>query len=112
MINWDPAAQTALSDEEVIMKPQKGTLYYVRYEMVEEPGRFLEVATTRPETIMADTGSGGSSEGSSATRILLGNRHGVRLIARRNSDRCATTRSIRIRHRRAESDAGARQARF
>src|SRR5437870_3915649 len=56
MINWDPAAQTALSDEEVINRPQKGNLYYVRYEIVEEPGRFLQVATTRPETIMADTG--------------------------------------------------------
>jgi valyl-tRNA synthetase len=56
MINWDPGAQTALSDEEVISKPQKGNLYFVRYEIVEEPGRFLEVATTRPETIMADTG--------------------------------------------------------
>jgi valyl-tRNA synthetase len=56
MINWDPAAQTALSDEEVISQPQKGKLYYVRYEIVDEPGRFLEVATTRPETIMADTG--------------------------------------------------------
>src|SRR6266446_6810008 len=55
MINWDPAAQTALSDEEVISKPQKGNLYYVRYEIVEEPGRFIEVATTRPETITADT---------------------------------------------------------
>ena len=69
MINWDPAAQTALSDEEVIARPQKGKLYYVRYEMVDEstPGRtalelagspaprFIEVATTRPETIMADT---------------------------------------------------------
>ena len=56
MINWDPAAQTALSDEEVIPKEQKGTLFYVRYELVKTPGRFLEVATTRPETIMADTG--------------------------------------------------------
>jgi len=55
MINWDPAAQTAVSDEEVISKPQKGHLYFVRYEIVEEPGRFLELATTRPETIMADT---------------------------------------------------------
>jgi valyl-tRNA synthetase len=55
MINWDPAAQTALSDEEVIAQPQKGKLYYVRYEIVEEPGKYLEVATTRPETIMADT---------------------------------------------------------
>jgi valyl-tRNA synthetase len=55
MINWDPAAQTAVSDEEVISKPQKGNLYFVCYEIVEEPRRFLEVATTRPETIMADT---------------------------------------------------------
>ena len=55
MINWDPVAQTAISDEEVLSKPQKGKLYFVRYEIVEEPGRFLEVATTRPETIMADT---------------------------------------------------------
>ena len=55
MINWDPAAQTAVSDEEVINKSQTGYLYFVRYEIVEEPGRFLEVATTRPETIMADT---------------------------------------------------------
>ena len=55
MINWDPAAQTAVSDEEVVSKAQKGNLYFVRYEIVEEPGRFLEVATTRPETIMADT---------------------------------------------------------
>src|SRR5438034_193186 len=55
MINWDPAAQTAVSDEEVVSKPQKGQLYFVRYEIVEEPGRFLEVATTRPETIIADT---------------------------------------------------------
>ncbi|HEY3660182.1 MAG TPA: valine--tRNA ligase [Candidatus Udaeobacter sp.] len=55
MINWDPAAQTAVSDEEVISKAQKGYLYFVRYEIVEEPGNFLEIATTRPETIMADT---------------------------------------------------------
>src|SRR4051794_23389356 len=41
MINWDPSAQTALSDEEVIPRAQKGKLYYVRYEVVEEPGRFL-----------------------------------------------------------------------
>ena len=54
MINWDPAALTALSDEEVIPTKQKSSLYFVRYELVEEPGKFLEVATTRPETIMAD----------------------------------------------------------
>ena len=54
MVNWDPAALTALSDEEVIPRKQNSILYYVKYEVVGEPGRFLEVATTRPETIMAD----------------------------------------------------------
>ncbi|MEY2479246.1 MAG: valyl-tRNA synthetase [Verrucomicrobiota bacterium] len=54
IINWDPAALTALSDEEVISKPQKGNLYFVRYEIVDQPGKFLDVVTTRPETIMAD----------------------------------------------------------
>ena len=55
MVNWDPAALTALSDEEVISTPQKSTLYFVRYEVVEAPGTFIEVATTRPETLMGDT---------------------------------------------------------
>jgi valyl-tRNA synthetase len=55
MVNWCPVSLTALSDEEVIMKPQKSKLYYMRYELVETPGEYLEIATTRPETIMGDT---------------------------------------------------------
>jgi valyl-tRNA synthetase len=54
MVNWCPVSLTALSDEEVIMKPAKGFLYHVRYELVDEPGRFIEVKTTRPETIPGD----------------------------------------------------------
>jgi valyl-tRNA synthetase len=55
MVNWCPATQTALSDEEVIMKEQKGLLYYFKVEVAEEPGTFLTIATTRPETIPGDT---------------------------------------------------------
>ena len=54
MVNWDPAAQTALSDEEVIYKEEHGKLYYLRYKIVGEDG-YAIVATTRPETIMGDT---------------------------------------------------------
>ncbi len=54
MSNWCPVSQTALSNEEVIMKPQKGLLYKMRYEVVELPGTFVEISTTRPETLMGD----------------------------------------------------------
>jgi len=54
MVNWCPASQTALSDEEVIMKPVKGFIYEVRYEIVGRPGQFVTVKTTRPETIPGD----------------------------------------------------------
>ncbi len=55
MVNWCPVNLTALSDEEVLMKPCKSKLYKMRYEIAEEPGRFVEISTTRPETIMGDT---------------------------------------------------------
>ena len=55
MVNWCPASLTALSDEEVTMKEQKGFMYHFRVEVVEHPGTFLTIATTRPETIPADT---------------------------------------------------------
>jgi valyl-tRNA synthetase len=54
MVNWDPKALTALSDEEVIYREQQGKLYYLRYRIVGEDG-YAVVATTRPETIMGDT---------------------------------------------------------
>ncbi|UAY55871.1 valine--tRNA ligase [Arachidicoccus terrestris] len=54
MINWDPAAQTALSDEEVEYKDIQGKLYYVRYQAEDNPADYITVATSRPETIMGD----------------------------------------------------------
>lgn len=53
MVNWDPQGKTALSDDEVIMKEIQSKLYYIKYK-IEGSEDFLTIATTRPETIMAD----------------------------------------------------------
>lgn len=54
MINWDPAAQTALSDEEVIHSEEQSKLYYIRYQIAGSD-EYLIIATTRPETLLGDT---------------------------------------------------------
>lgn len=55
MVNWDPEAQTVLSNEEVIYSEENSHLYHLRYPLVDSD-EFLIIATTRPETILADTG--------------------------------------------------------
>lgn len=58
MVNWDPEGQTAVSDEEVIYKETSSKLFYLKYYISEngvKSDKFIEIATTRPETIMADT---------------------------------------------------------
>ncbi len=55
IVNWCPVSLTALSDEEVIMTPQRSKLYYMKYELADAPGEFLRISTTRPETLMGDT---------------------------------------------------------
>ncbi len=59
MINWDPQAQTALSDEEVDYKEQQGILYHIKYAIADDEGHVTDehitIATQRPETIMGDT---------------------------------------------------------
>lgn len=54
MVNWDPKALTAVSDEEVIYKEVKSKLYYVRYQIEGEKDQWITIATTRPETILGD----------------------------------------------------------
>ena len=55
MVNWDPQALTALSDEEVIYKEEKSKLFYLKYKVAGDDAKYIVVATTRPETILGDT---------------------------------------------------------
>ncbi len=55
IINWCPRCLTAISDIEVIHKEIKGNLYYIKYPFADNPEKFIEVATTRPETMLGDT---------------------------------------------------------
>ncbi len=55
MVNWDPEARTTVSDEEVIYTEEEGTLYYLRYPVEGSENEYIEIATTRPETILGDT---------------------------------------------------------
>lgn len=55
MVNWDPAAQTVLSNEEVLYEEEKAVLYKVKYKIADTPNSYITIATTRPETILGDT---------------------------------------------------------
>jgi valyl-tRNA synthetase len=76
MVNWCPSSLTALSDEEVVMKEQKGFLYYFKVEVAEEPGTFLTIATTRPETIPGDTAVAANPKDPRYARLI--GKHAVR----------------------------------
>ncbi len=54
IVNWDCALETAVSDDEIEMVPEKGMLAYIKYPIQGQPGKFIEVATTRPETLFGD----------------------------------------------------------
>jgi valyl-tRNA synthetase len=56
LVNWDPVMHTVISDLEVDNRETKGSLWHLRYPVAELPGRFITVATTRPETMLGDTG--------------------------------------------------------
>ena len=56
LVNWDPVMHTVISDLEVDSRETKGSLWHIRYPVADLPGRFIVVATTRPETMLGDTG--------------------------------------------------------
>jgi valyl-tRNA synthetase len=56
LVNWDPVMHTVISDLEVDSRETKGSLWHIRYPVEGQPGRFITVATTRPETMLGDTG--------------------------------------------------------
>ena len=56
LVNWDPVMHTVISDLEVDNRETRGSLWHIRYPVEGEPGRFVVVATTRPETMLGDTG--------------------------------------------------------
>ena len=110
MVNWDPAAQTALSDEEVVFKESHGKLYYLRY-LVEGSDKAVIVATTRPETILGDTALCVNQR--PALRLAAGRGARHRTAGEpRNPRNPRRIRRHRVRYGRAESDPGARRERL
>jgi valyl-tRNA synthetase len=82
LVNWDPALQTAISDLEVESREVQGSLWYIRYPIEREPGRFITVATTRPETMLGDVAVAVHPE-DARYRDLLGRHAFLPLVGRR-----------------------------
>ena len=70
MVNWDPEAQTTLSDEEVIYEERNGNLYYLEYPIKGSEDK-VTIATTRPETILGDTAICVNPEDKRYTHLIL-----------------------------------------
>ncbi len=117
MVNWCPVSLTALSDEEVIMKPVTGSMYHIRYELVNFPGRYVEVKTTRPETIPGDVAIAVHPQDSRYAELLgqkvrrpLGPTAEIPLIADTAVDREFGTGALKITpaHDKADFEVGQR----
>ena len=72
LVNWSPGLRTAVSDLEVEYSDEPGFLYHFKYVLVDNPEEYIPVATTRPETILGDTGSGRAPGRWTATRNTWG----------------------------------------
>ena len=115
LVNWDPENQTVISNEEVDNVERPGHLWTVRYPVVdeagEETGEHVDIATTRPETIPADTAVAVHPE-DERFRDLVGK---SRAGAGRRPDRARDRRRLYqdgLRRRRAQGDAGPRRERL
>ena len=110
IINWDPEARTALSDIEVIHKEVPGKLYHLRYPLKDGSGH-VQMATTRPETMLADTAVAVHPE-DDRYKHLVGKTVILPIIGPGDSHRGRRVRGPRIRQRRGEDDAGPRSQRL
>ncbi len=70
MVNWDPEAKTTVSDEEVNYTDEQGHLYYINYPIVGQDGAYIQIATTRPETILGDTAIAVSPENEKYAKFI------------------------------------------
>ena len=111
LVNWDPVMHTVISDLEVDSRETKGSLWHIRYPVAEMPGRFIVVATTRPETMLGDTGVAVHPE-DPRFADLVGK--SVQAAADRpdHSDRRRRVRRSGDRERRGQDHAGSRFQRF
>jgi valyl-tRNA synthetase len=82
LVNWDPKLKTAISDLEVENREVKGHLWFIRYPLAGEAGRFIEVATTRPETMLGDVAIAVHPE-DARYRALIGREAILPLVGRR-----------------------------
>ena len=112
IVNWCPRCQTAISDLEVVHEEQQGKLWEIRYPRASgEPGEFVTVATTRPETMLGDVAVAVHPEDERYLH-LHGKKLRLPLMGREIPDRHRRVGEPRVRHRRGEGDAGARSQRL
>ena len=111
LVNWDPVMHTVISDLEVDNRETRGSLWHIRYPIEGEPGRFIVVATTRPETMLGDTGVAVHPD-DPRYADLVGKTGAAAAGRAADPDRRRRIRRPGEGHRRGQDHAGARFQRF
>ena len=107
MVNWDPSAKTAVSDEEVVYKEEHSKLYYLRYRIEGTEDEYIIIATTRPETILGDSAVC-VNPNDERFRHLAGKKCIVPLVNRGDPDYSGRIRGYGIRYRSIKNHPGPR----